>query len=88
MPSFKNAFFWPNSSCYHSQFNGHLGHESLIHYPFAPRNADPSSSKIWKNGIIPYKISDEYFFFYKNKIRSAMTDLENKVKVIEAMLLA
>jgi len=49
--------------------------------PSLNRNADPSSSKVWKNGIIPYKISDEYFFFYKNKIRSAMTDLENKVKV-------
>ena len=51
-------------------------------HPLSPnRNAVPSSYRVWKNGIIPYVIDDDYFFLFKNKILSSMRDLEAKVKV-------
>jgi len=49
--------------------------------PDVRRNAHPSSQQIWRGGVVPYTISDKYFFFHKNTIRNAMTELENKVKV-------
>jgi len=49
--------------------------------PDLNRNAVPWSSRIWKDGIIPYIIADGFFFLYKNKILNAIRDLEEKVKV-------
>lgn len=73
----ENGDVWQN----HLEENEGEGYFEGDIIPDLNRNAISSSSRIWQNGIVPYKISDKFFFFHKNKIRSAMTDLENKVKV-------
>jgi len=50
--------------------------------PDMNRNAIPQSSRLWKDGIIPYVISDGYFFDeFPKLIRDSMKDLEEKTKV-------
>merc|ERR1712198_4785 len=50
--------------------------------PDMNRNAIPQSSRLWKHGIIPYVISDGYFFDeFPKLIRDSMKDLEEKTKV-------
>jgi len=49
--------------------------------PDLNRNAVSSSSRVWKDGIIPFKIDRRFRRMFKNMITTAMKDLEDKVKV-------